>query len=345
MMLGSSAPSLRALVLTTLAIRTRAQRDPAAVLAELDSLSEEELMRGTHAGGPAPYQACPAECSARDSPSKWTIYSEFERFSVCDQPMLFDFAIYNALDDPSTTTKFRLCTVDRFDKAPPGNTTTISLQQPRPGFLESTADLTLAQKGIAQQKGTAQRTLVPTLEVLRDGFQSDYNETLPTIMFSYHDDTIAAVYAGTAFDKGTIPSLISTMAEKLAGSAPAGTVMSQLCGGSRGTESTLGAIMSSASDLTLLQKVVKSWLDGTCATIPGSVSVTQLKVKTWESAGFNETLGRNVTRRSRIHAKRAKPQKNSDGSCYWGKTRTQPAPLSRRRTNLSNSYCQEGRRL
>lgn len=331
-MLGSSSPSLRALVLATLAVRAWAQSDPAAeILAELNSLSDEELMAGTHPGGPAPYQPCPAECSARDSPSKWTIYSEFERFGACDQPMLFDFAIYNPLDDPSTTTKFRLCTLDRFDKKPPDtNTTTPSLpQQPRPGFLETTADLTLVQEGIIEQKGTAQRTLVPTLELLRDGFQRDYNETLPSIMFSFRDDTIAAVYAGTAFDKGTIPSLISTVADKLAGSAPAGTVMAQLCGGSRGTESTLGAIMSSADDLSLLQKVVRSWSDGTCATIPGSTgdSVTHLKVKTWESAGFNETLGRNVTRRSRIHVKREKPKKNSDGSCSWGKTRTRANTL------------------
>lgn len=322
-MLGSSSPSLRALVLTTLAARAWAQTDPA----DSSGLSDEELMRGTDAAGPAPYQPCPAECSARVSPSNWTIYSEFDRFSACDQPMLFDFAIYNPLDDPSTTTKFRLCTLDRFDKKPPGNTTTQALQQPRPGFLETTADLTLAQDGIVQQKGTAQRTLVPTLELLRDGFQRDYNETLPTVMFSFRDDTVAAVYAGTAFDKGTIPSLISTMAEQLAGSAPAGTVMAQLCGASRGTASTLGAIMSSAGDISLLQKVVKSWSDGTCATLPGVTgdSVTQLKVKTWEAAGLNETLGSNVTRRSRFHSKRAKPVKNSDGSCAWGKTRPEPA--------------------
>jgi hypothetical protein len=333
-MLGFSSPSLRALVFATLAFRAAwAQRDPALVLAELSNLSDEELMRGTQAGGPAPYQRCPAECSARDSPSKWTIYSEFERFSACDQPMLFDFALYNPLDDPSTTTKFRLCTVDRFDKKPPGNTTTDALQQPRPGFLETLADLTLAQEGIVQQKGTAQRTLIPAIELLRDGFQRDYNESLPTFMFSFHDDTIAAVYAGTAFDKGTIPSLISTMVAKLAGSAPAGTVMAQLCGGSRGPESTLGAIMSSAAELSLLQKVVRSWSDGTCATLPGSTSnsVTQLKVKTWESAGFNETLGRNITRRSRIHVKREKPQKNSDGSCSWGKTRLDPALASEKK--------------
>jgi hypothetical protein len=317
-MLGFSLPSLRALGFTVFVVRVWAQRDPAAVLAELNSLSDDELMRGTQPGGPAPsQQRCPAECSARASPSKWTIYSEFERFSACDQPMLFDFAIYNPLDDPSTTTKFRLCTVDRFDKKPPGNTTnTHALQQPRPGFLETTANLTLAQSGILQQKGTAERTLVPAVELLRDGFLRDYNESLPTIMFSFHDDTIAAVYAGTAFDKGTIPSLISTMAEKLAGGAPADTVMAQLCGGSRGADSTLGAVMSSAGHLSLLQKVVRSWSDGTCATLPGSAadSVTQFQVRTWESDS------RNFTRRSRIHSKRAKPQKNSDGTCAWGKT-------------------------
>ncbi|KAK4452539.1 hypothetical protein QBC34DRAFT_435403 [Podospora aff. communis PSN243] len=313
-MLGSRFPSMRVLLFAVLVVGTWAQRDTAAVLAELNSLSDDELMRGTQPGGPAPSQRCPAECSARTSPSEWTIYSDFERFSVCDQPMLFDFAIYNPLDDASTTTKFRLCTLDRFDKKPPSNiTNTHARQQPRLGFAESTADLALTQSGILQQKGTAERTLVPTLELLRDGFLRDYNETLPTIMFGFRDDTIAAVYAGTAFDKGTIPSLISTMAEKLAGSAPAGTVMAQLCGGSRGTESTLGAVMSSAGQLSLLQKVVRSWLDGTCATLPASASdgVTQLKVKTWESDN------RNVTRRSRIHAKRAKPEMNSDGTCAW----------------------------
>src|SRR5689334_10262655 len=115
---------------------------------EISQLSDEELMRGTASGGtvPAVYMRCPAPCSSRESASKWTIWSDADRLTGCDKPMLFDFAIYNRLDDPSTPTKLRVCTID--DSVTAGNSSTLSPSrsgfrkvvnntqslQPRPGF-------------------------------------------------------------------------------------------------------------------------------------------------------------------------------------------------------------------
>lgn len=323
MMLSRTSLSLRALALTALVSRALAGEDVLSVLAKLESLSDDELMKGTEAGARVPFgqQRCPAPCSARNTPSQWTIFSDFQRFSSCVEPMLFDFAIYNPLDDPTTDTKFRVCTVD-FDQS--SGIMNADALLPRSEFLESTTNLSLVQRGILSQTNTAERTLLPVLDLLRDGFLRDYNETLPSIMFSFRDDTVAAVYAGTAFDKGAIPSLVASLTKELTGTAPAGTVMAQLCGGARNTKSTLGAIMSSAGDISLLQNVVKAWLEGTCASLPAAAGdvVSQLPVKTWESfKASNGTLNTNVTRRGRYRGKRAdKPQKNSDGTCAWGKT-------------------------
>lgn len=314
-MIGPRLMFQRALTLATLLSKGWAN-DLASTLADLAGLSDAELMKGTSGGkAPAVYQRCPVACSTRSTASEWTIYSDVQRLRACDQPLLFDFAIANPLNDPDTTTKLRVCTVDK----PAGNSST----QSRSEFAESVIDVNLVQSNGLQSTTISQGShgLLSTLQLLHDGFQHDYNETLPNIMFSYQNNMIAAIYAGKSFDKGTIPSLISRL-EILPSISSGATVIAQLCGGFRDADSTLGAAMSTLDNMSLLQDIVKRWLDGDCAILPGiPASNTSFWVKVWESINPpNGTLPgpRNSTRLgSRFLPKRAdKPQKNSDGSCF-----------------------------
>jgi chitinase len=51
---------------------------------------------------------CPAACNGRLD--NWTVYTSVDRLDICDQPLLLDFAIYNPLEDPTTSVKLRTCT-------------------------------------------------------------------------------------------------------------------------------------------------------------------------------------------------------------------------------------------
>ncbi|KAK4207996.1 hypothetical protein QBC37DRAFT_454015, partial [Rhypophila decipiens] len=310
-MLGTMSLPLRALALGAVAARgARA----AESLDDLLSMSDEELMKGTQAGGsiPAVYKLCPRACDDL-KPSKWTIYSDYARLSACDQPMLFDFAIYNPLEDPSTTTRIRVCSLD------PTINATQPLKRsddiPRAGLVASNADLTLAQNGSLILTGDIVQGNAQALGLLKEGFRKDYNATISSIMFSYYRNNVAAVYAGTAFDKGTIPSLISSLTDTLFaqnGTTPQ-TVITQLCGKSRTGESTLGAIMTTAENIGLVQNTVKSWADGKCADLPGMASTTY-KAKVLQAPVVNGIAGGNATH---LLTKRARPVKNADGSCAW----------------------------
>jgi hypothetical protein len=56
---------------------------------------------------------CPASCiDTGTSPDNWTVYHDTSRLAWCNQSMLLDFAIYNALDDPNAPTTIRACTSD-----------------------------------------------------------------------------------------------------------------------------------------------------------------------------------------------------------------------------------------
>jgi hypothetical protein len=62
---------------------------------------------------------CPAPCFG--NPENWTVYSAFERLSVCNQPLLLDSNIYNSIVNPASTLKLRVCTAGDGDPKGGGN--------------------------------------------------------------------------------------------------------------------------------------------------------------------------------------------------------------------------------
>ncbi|KAL1960144.1 hypothetical protein VTO42DRAFT_8687 [Malbranchea cinnamomea] len=57
---------------------------------------------------------CPGSCGG-ERPDNWTVYHDVSSLNNCDQPMLLDFAIHSALDDPMTHAAIRACTADNSD--------------------------------------------------------------------------------------------------------------------------------------------------------------------------------------------------------------------------------------
>lgn len=55
------------------------------------------------------FDDCPAPCVAGSRPDNWTTYHEVDRLTWCNQTMLIDFAVYNALEDPKTHASIRSC--------------------------------------------------------------------------------------------------------------------------------------------------------------------------------------------------------------------------------------------
>src|SRR5690349_10148102 len=109
---------------------------------DIDSLSDEELMKGTQFSATLPNYAlpCPVSCDS-GSPSEWSIYSSLDRLASCNQSVLFDFSIYTPIESETAATKLRVCTTTTPSPTNESSLLTGSEKQ------ASTATLQLAHSG------------------------------------------------------------------------------------------------------------------------------------------------------------------------------------------------------
>lgn len=242
---------------------------------------------------------CPAACSSRN-PQDWTVYASFDRFALCHEPMLFDFAIHTLVDDASRTLKFRACTAGQgWDES--SNTRTISdsidsvydsshvretkvtMQVTRQVSSQKTAGVSSGD--ISQKARTA---LTHVQEYLEAGIDCTKN-----IMLGYYDGVIVGVYAGQAFGKATATSGIDEFLSRL--DEASYTTVLQLCGNSRDADHVLGITVSPGADLATVQDALVSWSKGNCSS--GSGKVSPVSFSAWE---VPQRLG------GRVHAARSK---------------------------------------
>lgn len=64
---------------------------------------------------------CPANCNdAGLDPGNWTVYHNLDRLAQCNETMLLDFAVFNALNDSESHITIRSCSAD-FESSQPKN--------------------------------------------------------------------------------------------------------------------------------------------------------------------------------------------------------------------------------
>ncbi|KAH8880237.1 glycoside hydrolase [Thozetella sp. PMI_491] len=217
---------------------------------------------------------CPLPCG-ETSPSSWIAYNKYHRLARFDQPALFEFGLYSPVADPQIPTKIRACTAGSNTTATlAGNMTTTTaapLNGTAPAYvsparaLEVSVTLELASEGLAS--GTDRvNSVVTALTELRAHLlgQALCGEEF---MLAYHQGVVAAIYAGAAFSRSTISSVVDRVFDQLRTGAELGTTTAvQLCDAGRGRDHVFGLVVSTTNNATSVQDVLKDWADAKCVT-------------------------------------------------------------------------------
>ncbi|KAL6712340.1 hypothetical protein ACN47E_000217 [Coniothyrium glycines] len=239
---------------------------------------------------------CPLTCSDYANIHSWTPYFSVERLQRCEEPMLLQFSITQLLDDPKTTVLLRGCTLDkqeseiREDAKPVDNPkkdenlVASSLETAPACFAkgnEATRDLSI----FAEDRGNSTE-VSKVLEGFKKFFDAEDNCD-ENVVFAYYKKTVASIYVGDGYGKGSAASLLNAV--KSVGTGSNSTV-AQICSNGGLSGGALGLFIDGSGDLVAAQKAAAKWSKGECVDTKGSSTAQNLlHVKTWEIAGGNGT--------------------------------------------------------
>lgn len=235
-------------------------------------------------------QPCPVACEDRH-PSNWTIYNSFSRLEVCNEPLLFDFSLYNPVADTDGHVKFRVCTAGNSDatdnalfasaqadvaKRSDEDTTCKASKDAKKG----SATLQLSHSG-AKLDEEERSSVQMVLKKLEGHFDAGNAPCDDAAMFAYHRGVVAGTYAGLSFGKATVSSVSDRLLDWVE-SDGATTLAAQLCGKKRNANHVFGLAVDATGNLTYVQEMVKGWNEAKC--LNDFETKTELKdVNIWEA--------------------------------------------------------------
>jgi len=277
---------------SALSLRGASEADAAAAFS---TMSDEELMEGTDSANAYHHEfhPCPIPCTDQ-LPQNWTVYTDIDRLALCNEPMLFDFNIYNPVVDPETPTKIRVCNAGDGDASKVGpslvngtskGVTTSAVPRNAAAAwtacaaaaLETKAALQFAKQGPGMGK---EDDIANVLHQLEHYYATAECES--TLMFGSAGGIIAGLYIGSGMGRGTVSSAIKGLQDSIKAGGSAQTIVSQLCGDQRPKTNTFGVAVSATGNITAIQNAVKSWNNAGCVT--GLESTNELAGTTiWET--------------------------------------------------------------
>ncbi|EHK17714.1 glycoside hydrolase family 18 protein [Trichoderma virens Gv29-8] len=247
------------------------------------SMTTASAFHGTN----LPLNPCPADCYG--SPENWHVYSSFDRLQICEQPLLLDFAIHTPLEDPNTTVKLRMCTLNdglsQSNDFPFDGTEQFdpdSISYPVDGSLVSFDLFTSNEKGTATTND-----LRNTIDLLqRQLTDSVYRNT--DFLIAYSKGAVVAVYSGAAIDKTkTLPSVLHLFQEHLNTTASTKLPMNmrlQLCEEDRNGDHIIGVAINIAGNIPTVQETVQTWNKAACVNNTEEYSTKLKGIRIFEAS-------------------------------------------------------------
>lgn len=252
-----------------------------------------------------PLHSCPTGCSDKP-PANWTVYPSVERLEQCNKPMLFDFAIYNPVDDAASTT-VRACTVDGDEED-----SEEAEEEEESRKLKRRADSTcIASTGKESRKslqvgrqGSSSENIdvvLGVLEGLRSRFEAEA-DCGTSVLFGYSNGTIAGAYAGAAFRTDSLSSTLEGVIASIRADGVSESFATQLCDDERNANHVLGITINTNGDLASVQETVVAWVEGECISDLSSSDLESVKI--WEKTDWELASINNSTRSTRdLHAR------------------------------------------
>lgn len=251
---------------------------------------------------------CPAACEGPSS--NWTIYSSYDRFRRCDEPVLLSFSLVNPVDDDNTPTKISTCTLGNADTTvnslfngtsagvdtPPSEVKVASSRSKdkrqegsggdcessafRKAAAESKLSLELAEGGADPHLGDKRdRAAQVVLQQLQVHF-ADGGPCEESVMFAYYRGVAAGVYIGPSFGRASVAAVSRPLLERIQ-AGPQATFAAQLCGEHRNAHHVLGLVVDTSGNITAVQQAVRGWNDAKCLTTLESTAEMK-DVTVWE---------------------------------------------------------------
>ncbi|KAK8078959.1 class V chitinase [Apiospora phragmitis] len=207
---------------------------------------------------------CPASCGSA-FPRDWTVYPSVSRLAFCSEPILFDLNLYNPVNDSSSGSNVRACTVG----SGPVNTKSTRRETSDGGddvhvCSSSVAPTTTALKFGRRGPTADAKDATSALNHVQEYLDSSTDCT-KRIMLGASNGTIVGVYAGHALSKTAAQAVIQKLQSQAQLGASANMMAVQLCDGSRDRHHVLGAALSLDGDIAAVQAALAAWNNGTCA--------------------------------------------------------------------------------
>ncbi|KAJ6118862.1 Killer toxin subunits alpha/beta 6 [Penicillium samsonianum] len=274
---------------------------------------------------------CPGACDPSGNNTKWFTYHSVDEFAACNEPILLNLNVYTPVDDDSTHTTIRACTIGNAhskvnflavsgyvapDALGATNFGPSSLQR-RDGS-GSTASVAYGGRPAAKSNATAYLTQWETSDRLGSKATEDVilaakalQRTLKQetaihgkkkIIFAYLHGTLIGLYSGSQVNlmqtsASMLDQLITALEGQDSDSAPSRKTL-EICGGHCTASHIFGVVGDAGGDFRAVQSIVKSWNDGELLSAKSVVETESVpKSSLWTFASNNATQHR---RRSHV---------------------------------------------
>ncbi|KAJ6016093.1 hypothetical protein N7540_010684 [Penicillium herquei] len=195
---------------------------------------------------------CPDACASYDSQS-WFVYSGMSRVTACNETMLLDFNIHNALNDSQRHSTIRTCTTGDLDTLSTNSAASTIAKQSAVSFQigSSGSDAT----GTAQARSKASSVLEDVQKFLQGSPQQGQ-------LFGMSGQAVVGVFLGGSLqDAENVKFAVQEAIQSVAsGSQTSGAI--QYCGVD--SNHTMGVAFNLQGDLSAVQAQVLQWSESQC---------------------------------------------------------------------------------
>ncbi|KAJ5441854.1 hypothetical protein N7491_004260 [Penicillium cf. griseofulvum] len=277
---------------------------------------------------------CPGACDPSGNTTKWFTYHSVDEFAACNEPILLNLNLYTPVDDDSTHTIIRACTLGNAHSkvnflaasgyvAPDAlGATNFGPSSPqRRDDSGSAASLAYGERPAAKSNATAYLTKWKTSDPLSSkatedvilaaqALQRNLKQEIAIhgkkkIIFTYLHGTLIGLYSGSQVDlmqtsASMLDQLITALEGQDSDSVPSRKTL-EICGGHCTASHIFGVVADAGGDFRAVQSIVKSWNDGELLSAKTEVETESIaKSSLWTFASNNATQQHQHRRRSHV---------------------------------------------
>lgn len=248
------------------------------------------------------WRACPSSCGGTTESSEWDSYHNLKFLTACNQTMLMDLSVHNALDRQDGHVTIRACTASTEN---PDGALSLSIVDPTQSSPGEDVTFQYGSRGLADQSSSNAHIALQKLQSIMASLPKTVDFTT---LFAISNNTVVGMHIGRNIKKnGASASLFKLIQHVDAESISPQSVL-QYCG--LNSDHIFGIYISTTGDLTSAQNVVRQWTEGNCQSEfdktkdlpPVGLDMSQIRVV--NGTGYAPERRRSFTHgNSHIHAR------------------------------------------